>query len=103
MNEESMFFAPYGANDEAYNYYHHHHQHHEYYDFGDEPPSSMWQRLLQYKPDKVRIDYSVLSVAVMTLGLIMIVEVFRHRLDHAAAHRPFSKAVLEGVNSECKY
>jgi hypothetical protein len=49
-----------------------------------------------------RIDYSVLSVAVMTLGLIMMVEVFRHRLDHAAIGRPFFTAVLEGVYAECK-
>jgi hypothetical protein len=49
-----------------------------------------------------RIDYSVLSVAVMTLGLIMMVEVFRHRLDHAAMGRPFFTAVLEGVYAECK-
>ena len=50
-----------------------------------------------------RIDYSVLSVAVMTLGLIMMVEVFRHRMDHAAMGRPFFTAVLEGVYAECKY
>jgi hypothetical protein len=49
-----------------------------------------------------RIDYSVLSVAVMTLGLIMMVEVFRHRLDHAAMGRPFFTAVLGGVYAECK-
>jgi hypothetical protein len=49
-----------------------------------------------------RIDYSVLSVAVMTLGLIMMVEVGRHRLDHAAMGRPFFTAVLEGVYAECK-
>jgi len=47
-----------------------------------------------------RIDYSVLSVGVMTLGLIMVVEVLRHRLDVAALGRPFFKAVLEGVYAE---
>lgn len=50
----------------------------------------------------LRSDYSILSVSVMTLGLIMAVEVFRHRLDHAAVGRPFFKAVLEGVYAECK-
>jgi len=50
--------------------------------------------------DAVRIDYSVLSVAVMTLGLIMIVELARHKLDHVAHHKPFLKAVLEGVYEE---
>jgi hypothetical protein len=49
-----------------------------------------------------RIDYSVLSVTVMTLGLVMMVEVFRHRMDHAAMGRPFFTAVLEGVYAECK-
>jgi hypothetical protein len=55
------------------------------------------------KDEPTRIDYSVLSVAVMTLGLVMMVEVFRHRLDHAAMGRPFFTAVLEGVYAECKY
>jgi hypothetical protein len=52
--------------------------------------------------ESVRVDYSVLSVGVMTLGLIMIVEVVRHKIDHAAGRRPFPKAVLQGVYSECK-
>ncbi|GAX22530.1 hypothetical protein FisN_14Hh152 [Fistulifera solaris] len=50
--------------------------------------------------ESVRVDYSVLSVGVMTLGLIMIVEVVRHKIDHAAGRRPFPKAVLQGVYSE---
>ena len=48
------------------------------------------------------VDYSVLSVGVMTLGLILIVEVLRHRIDHAAVGKPFFKTVLDGVYSECK-
>ena len=83
-------------------------------DFTDDT-SSMW-RALQYdnnyggygydgaqqkvKEEAVRIDYSVLSVGVMTLGLIMVVELGRHKLDHAAHHKPFLKAVLEGVYEE---
>jgi hypothetical protein len=50
-----------------------------------------------------RIDYSVLSVAVITLGLIMMVEVGRHSLDIAARNRPFFQSVLEGVYTECKW
>lgn len=50
----------------------------------------------------VEIDYSIFSVAVFTLGLIMMVEVFRHRIDHAASGRPFFKAVLDGVYQECR-
>ncbi len=58
--------------------------------------------LVEVTNGPTRIDYSVLSVAVMTLGLIMMVEVFRHRMDHAAIGRPFFTAVLEGVYAECK-
>ena len=47
-----------------------------------------------------RIDYSVLSVTVMTLGLILVVEVLRHRLDHAALGRPYFTAVLENIYAE---
>lgn len=81
------------------------------------PMSGRWQRLLQrfladeakkydsaadyYKDKEPNIDYSVLSVGVMTLGLIMIVELLRHRIDHAAKGRPFFKSVLEGVYTEC--
>ena len=49
------------------------------------------------------LDYSVVSVGVMTLGLLLLVEVIRHRLDHSAMGRPFFKTVLEGVYSECTY
>ena len=49
------------------------------------------------------IDYTVLSVAVLTLGLILLVELARHKIDHMAHGRPFFKTVLEGVNSECKW
>lgn len=50
------------------------------------------------EPD--RSDYSIMSVAVMTLGLIMIIELLRHRLDHAAMGKPFFTAVLQGVYAE---
>jgi hypothetical protein len=53
--------------------------------------------------DYSRIGYSVLSVTVMTLGLIMMVEVLRHRLDHAAKGKPFFLAVLEGVYTERRF
>lgn len=56
-----------------------------------------------YEDKAVRIDYSVLSVGVMTLGLILIVEVARHKLDHHVEHSVFYKAVLEGVYSERTY
>ena len=65
-----------------------------------------WHRFLQYGKEKTsgyRMDYSVLSVAVMTLGLIMVVEVFIHNLDHAAAGKPYFTAVLETMYSERKF
>jgi hypothetical protein len=69
----------------------------------DNNGGSFWGRFLATPTDgPTRIDYSVLSVTVMTLGLIMMVEVVRHRLDHAAMGRPFFTAVLEGVYAECK-
>eukprot|EP00545_Synedropsis_sp_CCMP1620_P008239 CAMPEP_0119025144 /NCGR_PEP_ID=MMETSP1176-20130426/33219_1 /TAXON_ID=265551 /ORGANISM="Synedropsis recta cf, Strain CCMP1620" /LENGTH=207 /DNA_ID=CAMNT_0006980617 /DNA_START=108 /DNA_END=728 /DNA_ORIENTATION=- len=46
------------------------------------------------------IDFTVLSVAVATLALILCVELFRHKLDTKATGRPFFKTVLEGVYRE---
>ena len=81
------------------------HQHGEEDFFVDEA-SDVWYRHLAYDKEKTsgyRMDYSVLSVAVMTLGLIMVVEVFIHRLDHAAAGRPYFTAVLENIYNERKH
>lgn len=64
-----------------------------------------WHRFLADKEEKTsgyRMDYSALSVAVMTLGLIMVVEVVLHNLDHAAHGRPYFTAVLENIYSERK-
>jgi hypothetical protein len=49
------------------------------------------------------VEYGALSVGVMTLGLILLVEVIRHKIDHEAHGRPFFQAVLSGVYSERKY
>lgn len=50
----------------------------------------------------VKVDYSMLAVMVCTLGLILIVEITRHYIDHKAERRPFFKAVLTSVYSERK-
>ena len=64
--------------------------------------ASSWRRILGGGGEVVqKMDYNVLSVAAMTLSLIMMVEVIRHGLDHAAVARPFFRAVLEGVYAEC--
>jgi hypothetical protein len=48
------------------------------------------------------IDYSILSVVVLTLGLILVVEICRHQLDEVAKTRTFLHAVLGSVYQECK-
>lgn len=68
-----------------------------YYDSYDR-----WLAEDKYAKEEEGLDYSVLSVGVMTLGLILFVEVIRHKLDHEAEHRPFFKVVLEATYSECK-
>jgi hypothetical protein len=59
------------------------------------------ERWLVGEKDEGQLDYSVLSVAVMTLALLLFVEVLRHTLDSEAAFRPFFKVVLEATYSEC--
>lgn len=116
MASDPSFFAPHGVSEDSL-WFEPQQQAESGEDdssFLDNPAAWMWRRALQYEDGKedgaggyakkakeaVRIDYSVLSVAVMTLGLIMMVELARHKLDHAAHHKPFLKAVLEGVYEE---
>jgi len=77
-------------------------------EFDDEPLS--WWRFLQqeqdkssYSKDPSELDYSVLSVAVMTLGLIIVLEVGKHYLDQSSKGKPFVTALLDGVYEECAY
>jgi hypothetical protein len=74
-----------------------------YLDEEEFTPASWWERWLAGGGEPTRIDYSVLSVTVLTLGILMIVEVVRHRIDHAAVGRPFFETVLEGVYAERKF
>jgi hypothetical protein len=48
------------------------------------------------------LDYSVLSVTVLTLGIVLVVEICKHKLDHVAIGKPFFQAVLHGVYGERK-
>lgn len=68
-----------------------------------EESASWWtiDRLLA-KKEEARMDYSVLAVTVLTLGLILMVEVVKHKIDHAAHGRPFFTKVLETLYTECK-
>jgi hypothetical protein len=54
------------------------------------------------KGEPSRSDYSIMSVSVMTLALILFVEIMRHRIDHYANGRPLFSAVLANVYQECK-
>lgn len=45
--------------------------------------------------------YGAMSVAVLTLGLVIIVEAILHRIDLSALHKPFYQAVLDAVYREC--
>ena len=56
-----------------------------------------------YEQEKNPLDYTVFSVGIMTLVMILVVELIRHQLDHATEHSGrFFKNVLESVYSECK-
>ncbi len=50
----------------------------------------------------VQLDYTVFAMAVLTMGLLLIVEVIRHGLDRMAQGRDFFETVLKTVYHECK-
>ena len=47
-------------------------------------------------------SYGAMSVAILTLGLVIIVEFVLHTIDHSAIGKPFYQAVLDAVYRECK-
>ncbi len=49
------------------------------------------------------IDYTVLAMAVITMALLLIVAVIRHRIDHLARGKEYFEDVLEAVYHECKF
>ena len=53
------------------------------------------KRFLAASAQKVTLDYTVLNVVILTLVLILVIEVMRHRLDVWAGSNPFFKTVLE--------
>ena len=53
--------------------------------------------------NEMEIDYSVLSVAVMTLALIMIVQLIRHKLENLAQSRTLFRHMLDHVYTECRF
>jgi hypothetical protein len=49
------------------------------------------------------VDYSILSIAILTLGLLLVVELILHKLDELAKERKFFRHVLHTFYRECKY
>ena len=47
-------------------------------------------------------SYGAMSVAILTLGLVVVVEFVLHQIDHSAIGKPFYQAVLDAVYRECK-
>ena len=52
--------------------------------------------------EEAPLDYSVFSVIIVTLCIVLVVEVLRHMLDVAASGNPFFQTVLELMYRECE-
>ena len=48
------------------------------------------------------LDYTVFSVVIITLVIVLVVEVLRHQLDVAASGNQFFQRVLERMYQECE-
>lgn len=48
------------------------------------------------------LDYTIFSVVILTLCIVLVVEVLRHQLDVAASGNPFFQTVLELMYRECE-
>ena len=62
-----------------------------------------YQRGLAGGGESFSVSYTIFSVAVLTLGLLMITEVILHTLDHYAKERKFFRQVLNTFYRECKF
>ncbi|CAJ1955135.1 unnamed protein product [Cylindrotheca closterium] len=70
-------------------------------DYDDDEMSSIYERILKaYDDSESTIDYTVVSIGVQTLVLILFVESVKHKLEHAAKGRPLFGEVLHSVYSE---
>ncbi|KAL7540630.1 hypothetical protein ACHAXR_010673 [Thalassiosira sp. AJA248-18] len=58
-------------------------------------PDGSIHRLLAPAGGAPTVDYAVISVVVITLGLVLAIEVLRHQLDVVASGNPFFQTVLE--------
>ena len=50
----------------------------------------------------IELDYTVFAMAVLTMGLLLIVEVIRHGIDRMAQGHDFFETVLKTVYHECE-
>jgi hypothetical protein len=48
------------------------------------------------------LDYTIFSVVILTLCLVLVVEVLRHQLDVAASGKLFFQTVLDLMYRECE-
>ncbi len=60
------------------------------------------RRFLAVGGDPLVVDFTVLAMAVVTMVLLMIVAVVRHKIDHLARGKEIFVCVLEAVYHECK-
>lgn len=95
MSMASPFYDEYSS---LFDYEHRHLQGYDTYDAG----STYDAGKAAVKTDKGVVDYTIMSVAVMTLGLLLIVETMFHQLDHLAHHRRFLKTVMSTFYKECE-
>ncbi len=50
----------------------------------------------------IELDYTIFAMAVLTMGLLLIVEVIRHGIDRMAQGHDFFETVLKTVYHECE-
>ena len=65
-------------------------------------PQHVW-RAAPAGANAENVYYSAFSVGVLTLGLLLVVESVRRKLDIAALKRPLFASVLDGVYRERTY
>ena len=68
-------------------------------DYFSQPHFTMYRQLAGGDPV---IDFTVLSMAVVTMSLLLIVAMLRHQIDHIARGKEFFENVLEAAYHECK-
>jgi hypothetical protein len=57
---------------------------------------------MEAKPKDSPLDYTILRIVVITLSLVLLLQLLRHKLDAYTLRMPLFKTVLEGVYEECK-